>query len=82
MLIVSYKQDHMDAKKSLVQKYSKVFTLSAWSFVLVVSTVGMALFGLWLDKICGTQPFFMAGLMVLANGTTMWRLYLEAKIKK
>jgi len=74
MLVVSYKQEE---KKSLVQKYQKVFNISAWSFVLVVSTIGMALFGMWLDKILDTQPMLMCGLMVLGTICAHINLYLN-----
>lgn len=78
MLVVRYKQDHME-KKSLVQRYQKVFNISAWSFVLVVSTVGMALFGMWLDQVLNTQPLLMVGFCAMANWATLWRLYQETK---
>jgi len=78
MLVVSYKQDHLE-KKSFYKKYSKAFNISAWGIVLVVSTVGMSLIGMFLDRVLETQPMFMVGLCLLANGTTMWRLYQESK---
>jgi len=78
MLIVSYKIDR-DEKKSFYQKYSKVLTISAWGIVIVTLTVSMALIGLWLDGLFKTQPYFMVGLLILANITTLYRLYLESK---
>lgn len=81
MLVVSYKLEN-DEKKSFFKRNAKILNLSAWGIILVVSTVGMAMFGLWLDRIFETQPMFMAGLMALANGCSVYRMYLESKSKK
>ncbi|MDQ5984657.1 MAG: hypothetical protein CSYNP_00352 [Syntrophus sp. SKADARSKE-3] len=59
-----------------------ILMLSAWGFVIVVTSLLFLYIGHLLDEWLGTAPNFMLGLFFLAIVTTIGRLYQEAWIKR
>ena len=62
--------------------FGAILMLSAWGFVIVVSSLLFLYVGHLLDEWLGTAPNFMFGLFFLAIVTTIGRLYQEAWIKR
>ena len=62
--------------------YSQTLILSAWSFVLVISSFLFLYVGHWLDEKLNTAPSFMLGLFMLAVFLCIGRLYQEAWLKR
>ncbi|MBP9020913.1 MAG: AtpZ/AtpI family protein [Syntrophobacterales bacterium] len=60
--------------------YSQILLLSAWSFVIVLSSFLFLYIGYWVDKMLNTAPSFMFGLFLLAIMLCVGRLYREAWI--
>ena len=58
--------------------YSSILLLSAWGFVIVITSFLFLYLGYRLDQWLGTAPNFMFGLFFLAIVTTIGRLYQEA----
>lgn len=61
------------------QEMYKIFTLSAWSFTLVISTLLFAFIGWYLDIMLGTPPMFMSGFLMLCFILSLFKLYKESK---
>ena len=55
-----------------------VMVISAWGFVIVLTSFLFLYLGYRLDQWLGTAPNFMFGLFFLAIVTTIGRLYQEA----
>jgi hypothetical protein len=62
--------------------YSAILMLSAWGFVIVISSFLFLYAGYHLDKLLGTSPNFMLGLFFLALFFCIGRLYQEAWSKR
>ncbi len=62
--------------------YSAILLLSAWGFVIVISSFLFLYAGYHLDKLLGTSPNFMLGLFFLALFFCIGRLYQEAWLKR
>ncbi|MBE9546261.1 MAG: AtpZ/AtpI family protein [Proteobacteria bacterium] len=75
MLIAKGEKDKMSA-------YSSVLMLSAWGFILVVSSFLFFYIGYWLDGLFNTAPTFMIGLFLLAIFLCIGRFYQEAWLKR
>lgn len=56
----------------------KVYSLSAWSFIMVLSTMLFTFVGLKMDSWFGTSPMFMIGWLLLCVGVSIIRLYKQA----
>lgn len=69
-------------EKSKMSAYSQTLILSAWSFVLVISSFLFLYVGHWLDEKLNTAPSFMLGLFMLAVFLCIGRLYQEAWLKR
>jgi F0F1-type ATP synthase assembly protein I len=59
-----------------------ILMLSAWGFVMVISSFLFLYIGHLLDGILGTSPNFMLGLFFLAIFLCVMRLYQEAWKKR
>ncbi|MDQ5986402.1 MAG: hypothetical protein CSYNP_02126 [Syntrophus sp. SKADARSKE-3] len=59
-----------------------ILMLSAWGFVIAVTSLLFLYIGHLLDEWLGTAPNFMLGLFFLAIITTIGRLYQEAWLKR
>lgn len=68
--------------RSLYSTYSSIMMLSAWGFVIVISSFLFLYVGYKLDEYLGTAPNFMLGLFFLALFTCIARLFQEAWLKK
>lgn len=55
-----------------------VMVISAWGFVIVITSFLFLYLGYHLDQWLGTSPNFMLGLFFLAIIMTIGRLYQEA----
>ncbi|MCK9230242.1 MAG: AtpZ/AtpI family protein [Syntrophales bacterium] len=66
----------------LTRKYGTIFTMSVWSFVIVIATLLFFFAGYWIDVRLDTKPTFMLGLFALALFMTVGRFYWEAWHKK
>lgn len=64
-----------------MQQFGPVLMLSAWSFVIVITSLLFLYVGHLLDQWLGTAPNFMFGLFFLAIATTIGRLYQEAWLR-
>ncbi|HHO75669.1 MAG TPA: AtpZ/AtpI family protein [Deltaproteobacteria bacterium] len=58
-------------------RINQIVMLSAWSFILVLSSFIFLYVGLWLDTTFHTAPAFMLGLLILGISLCIGRLYLE-----
>lgn len=65
-----------------MHRFGSILILSAWGFVIVVTSLLFLYIGHLLDQWLGTAPNFMLGLFFLAIVTTIGRLYQEAWIKR
>jgi F0F1-type ATP synthase assembly protein I len=65
-----------------MQQFGPVLMLSAWSFVIVITSLLFLYVGHLLDQWLGTAPNFMFGLFFLAIVTTIGRLYQEAWLRR
>ncbi len=65
-----------------MRQFGPVLMLSAWSFVIVITSLLFLYAGHLLDQWLGTAPNFMFGLFFLAIVTTIGRLYQEAWLKR
>jgi len=59
---------------------SQIFQISAWGFIIVVSSFLFLYAGRWIDTTFNTEPSFMIGLFILAIFLCIWRLYGEARL--
>ncbi len=59
-----------------------ILMMSAWGFVIAISSFCFLYVGYWLDKMLNTAPTFMLGLFFLAIFLTIGRLYQDAWVKK
>lgn len=69
-------------RKDKTSAYSHILILSAWGFVLVISSFLFLYVGYWLDGKFNTAPSFMLGLFMLAVFLCIGRLYQEAWLKR
>jgi F0F1-type ATP synthase assembly protein I len=68
--------------RGLYTTYSSILMLSAWGFVIVISSFLFLYVGYKLDEYLGTAPNFMFGLFFLALFTCIARLFQEAWLKR
>jgi F0F1-type ATP synthase assembly protein I len=68
--------------RGLYTTYSSVLMLSAWGFVIAISSFLFLYVGYKLDDYLGTAPNFMFGLFFLALFTCIGRLFQEAWLKR
>ena len=64
--------------RNKMNAYSPILMLSAWSFVLVISSLLFLYIGWWIDEKLNTAPSFMLGLFMLAVFLCIGRFYQEA----
>jgi len=62
--------------------YNHILMLSAWGFILVISSFLFLYLGYWLDNALNTSPTFMLGLFLLAIFLCIGKLYRDAWLKK
>ena len=65
---------------NLRSNLSQILSISAWGFVIVVSSFIFLYAGRWIDAQLNTEPSFMLGLFILAIFLCIWRLYGEARM--
>ena len=58
---------------------NKIIMMSAWSFIIVLSSILFMYVGRWIDTSYNTEPLFMLGMLILAISLAMSRLYMEFK---
>ncbi len=61
---------------------AQILMLSAWSFAIVISSFLFLYIGYRLDRLFGTAPSFMIGLLILAVFLAVGRLFQEAWLKQ
>ncbi|HET58544.1 MAG TPA: hypothetical protein ENN35_08910 [Deltaproteobacteria bacterium] len=66
----------------LYNRYTTIFILSVWGFVIVIASFLFLYAGYWIDLRLGTQPTFMLGLFLLAIFLSVGRFYWEAWQKR
>ena len=71
-----------NTQRCLYHAYSPVLMLSAWGFVIAITSFLFLYIGYKLDEYLGTAPNFMFGLFFLAVFTCIGRLYQEAWLKR
>ena len=69
-------------QRSPYSALSAIMMLSAWGFIIVISSFLFLYAGYKLDEFLGTAPNFMFGLFFLALFTCIARLFREAWIKR
>ena len=69
-------------KRTDYRQFGHILMLSAWGFVIAISSFLFLYIGYWIDKTFNTAPTFMLGLFFLAILLTIGRLYQEAWAKK
>jgi len=69
-------------QRSPYSAFSSIMMLSAWGFIIVISSFLFLYAGYKLDEYLGTAPNFMFGLFFLALFTCIARLFREAWIKR
>ena len=65
-----------------MQHFGAILKISAWGFVIAVTSLLFLYIGYRLDEWLETAPNFMFGLFFLAIVTTIGRLYQEAWINR
>ena len=73
---------NQNTHRGLYTTYSSVLILSAWGFVIAISSFLFLYVGYKLDECLGTAPNFMFGLFFLALFTCIGRLFQEAWLKR
>jgi hypothetical protein len=73
---------NQNTHRGLYTTYSSVLMLSAWGFVIAISSFLFLYVGYKLDEYLGTAPNFMFGLFFLALFTCIGRLFQEAWLKR
>jgi F0F1-type ATP synthase assembly protein I len=71
-----------NTQRGLYHAYSHVLMLSAWGFVIAITSFLFLYLGYKLDEYLGTAPNFMFGLFFLALFTSVGRLFQEAWRKR
>jgi len=71
-----------NTQRGLYHAYSHVLMLSAWGFVIAITSFLFLYIGYKLDEYLGTAPNFMFGLFFLALFTSVGRLFQEAWRKR
>lgn len=56
---------------------SRIILMSAWSFIMVISSFLFLFAGRWIDVRFNTEPTFMLGLFVLGISLCIGRLYTD-----
>jgi len=69
-------------QRSPYSALSAIMMLSAWGFIIVISSFLFLYAGYKLDEFLGTAPNFMFGLFFLALFTCIARLFREAWLKR
>mgnify|MGYP001172887135 FL=1 len=69
-------------QRSPYSAFSAIMMLSAWGFIIVISSFLFLYAGYKLDEFLGTAPNFMFGLFFLALFTCIARLFREAWLKR
>jgi len=67
-----------EGHQTQVSYLGRVMMLSAWGFVIVITSVLFLYLGYKLDTLLGTAPNFMLGLFMIAVVTTIGRFFREA----
>jgi F0F1-type ATP synthase assembly protein I len=73
---------NQNTHRGLYTTYSPILMLSAWGFVIAISSFLFLYVGYKLDEYLGTDPNFMFGLFFLALFTCIGRLFQEAWLKR
>jgi len=76
MILTQKQHTPIDVRSNL----SQILQISAWGFVIVVSSFLFLYAGRWIDTRFNTEPSFMIGLFILAIFLCIWRLYGEARL--
>jgi F0F1-type ATP synthase assembly protein I len=63
-------------------QFNHLLSLSAWGFVIAISSFLFLYVGYLLDGMLNTAPSFMLGLFFLAVFLTIGRLYQDAWMRK
>ena len=71
-----------NTQRGLYTTYSSVLMLSAWGFVIAITSFLFLYVGYKLDEHLGTAPNFMFGLFFLTLFTSIARLFREAWLKR
>ncbi len=63
---------------------NNVLKISAWGFVIVISSFVFMFVGRWIDVNFNTEPAFMLGMLVLGISLGIFRMYRDGvdKIQK
>jgi len=71
-----------NTQRGLYHAYAPVLMLSAWGFVIAITSFLFLYIGYKLDEYLGTAPNFIFGLFFLALFTSVGRLFQEAWRKR
>jgi F0F1-type ATP synthase assembly protein I len=82
MNVVEGRINMLVAKPAEYRQFGHILMLSAWGFVIAISSFLFLYIGYWIDKIFNTAPTFMLGLFFLAILLTIGRLYQDAWARK
>jgi F0F1-type ATP synthase assembly protein I len=72
-------QDSKDRKTM-----NNVLKVSAWGFIIVISSFVFMYIGRWIDVTFNTEPAFMLGMLILGISFGIFRMYRDGvdKIQK
>jgi F0F1-type ATP synthase assembly protein I len=56
---------------------NNVLKISAWGFIIVISSFVFMYVGRWIDVTFNTEPAFMLGMLILGISLGIFRMYRE-----
>ena len=70
--------------KKDIKTMNNVLKVSAWGFIIVISSFVFMYIGRWIDVNFNTEPAFMLGMLILGISLGIFRMYRDGvdKIQK
>ena len=70
--------------KKDIKTMNNVLKVSAWGFIIVISSFVFMYIGRWIDVTFNTEPAFMLGMLILGISLGIFRMYRDGvdKIQK
>ena len=67
-----------------IKTMNNVLKVSAWGFIIVISSFVFMYIGRWIDVNFNTEPAFMLGMLILGISLGIFRMYRDGvdKIQK
>jgi F0F1-type ATP synthase assembly protein I len=63
--------------KKDIKTMNNVLKVSAWGFIIVISSFVFMYVGRWIDVTFSTEPAFMLGMLILGISLGIFRMYRD-----